>query len=792
MNLSETKGTLSKLVADNDSAFEKSRNRLVNLMQLFLDSYGDGDFLLLRAPARINILGEHIDYVSYLPTASLTFGSREHDALMLYRKSAQPEVRGRSTSAAYGAISFPLSETRVPEIDDGTESEWLSFLNEGTAPAPGWQNYVKGATEFARARFGQRVVNGFDFMVDSTIPAGGGASSSSALVVLGGAAIRHVNGISFTPEELAHDSSMAEWYIGTRGGSMDHTTICLAQESSAVLISYSSRQTRRVALPDKPFEWITFFTKPANKGHEIMIEYNERAAVSRLLIPAILKDWEEIRLNLWNDAVESFRGGSMESLDTIENLLGDLPETISIYELQTDYPNAYSELQTSFPALSREHSRWPLRIRTRAMHHLGEVRRVAMAARALDTIHDEDCLEVMQTIGKLIDDSHDSLRDLYDVSNDDIERLIKIIRSDPAVLGTRLMGGGFGGNVLVLTTSEYSESLIKRVESEYYAPQNREGVREGSILISTPGAGLDHIDLNDIYRSAVKQANSLGSRSNLVSLLDELAVDIRAKDIWPVVVAAGRGTRASETGMKTSKPLALVGQKPAIVHVLDNIRNGLGQTKPPVIIVSPEIENSIREQLKEWDVIFATQQQALGTGDAVLNAQHLMQDFTGLALVVWSTQPVIRPLTYRRIAKLVRLFDEFEMVVPTTFRQRPYAPIHRNESGEVQAARETHLENAEPEEFGETNIGMFMLKNQTMFDTLLELKHRFWNESKQCYERSGRELGFPNELINFLSSRKNGVLAFPIADWREEQGIKTLNDVATCEAHISQLEKAAS
>jgi galactokinase/CTP:molybdopterin cytidylyltransferase MocA len=707
---------------------------------------------------------------------------------MLYRKSAQPEVRGRSTSAAYGAISFPLSETRVPEIDDGTESEWLSFLNEGTAPAPGWQNYVKGATEFARARFGQRVVNGFDFIVDSTIPAGGGASSSSALVVLGGAAIRHVNGISFTPEELAHDSSMAEWYIGTRGGSMDHTTICLAQESSAVLISYSSRQTRRVALPDKPFEWITFFTKPANKGHEIMIEYNERAAVSRLLIPAILKDWEEIRLNLWNDAVESFRGGSMESLDTIENLLGDLPETISIYELQTDYPNAYSELQTSFPALSREHSRWPLRIRTRAMHHLGEVRRVAMAARALDTIHDEDCLEVMQTIGKLIDDSHDSLRDLYDVSNDDIERLIKIIRSDPAVLGTRLMGGGFGGNVLVLTTSELSESLIKRVESEYYAPQNREGVREGSILISTPGAGLDHIDLNDIYRSAVKQA----AHSNLVSLLDELAVDISANDIWPVVVAAGRGTRASETGMKTSKPLALVGQKPAIVHVLDNIRNGLGQTKPPVIIVSPETENSIREQLKGRDVIFATQQQALGTGDAVLNAQHLMQDFTGLALVVWSTQPVIRPLTYRRTAKLVRLFDEFEMVVPTTFRQRPYAPIRRNESGEVQAARETHLENAEPEEFGETNIGMFMLKNQTMFDTLLELKHRFWNESKQCYERSGRELGFPNELINFLSSRKNGVLAFPIADWREEQGIKTLNDVATCEAHISQLEKAAS
>jgi galactokinase/CTP:molybdopterin cytidylyltransferase MocA len=787
MNLSELKRVLAQLTTDEDSVFDKWRARLFNLAQMFADTYGDGEVSLLRAPARINILGEHVDYVSYLPTASLTFGSREHDALMLYRKSAQPDVRGRSTSPAYSASSFSLSDTRVPEIVENAESEWLSFLNQGTAPAPGWQNYIKGATEFARARFGQRIVNGFDFMVDSTIPAGGGASSSSALVVLGGAAIRHVNGISFTPEELAHESSMAEWYVGTRGGSMDHTTICMAQESSAVLINYSSRQTRRVALPDKPFEWITFFTKPANKGHEIMIEYNERAAVSRLLIPAILNAWDATRLNLWNDAVEAFRGGSVQSLDTIEELLRDLPETISIYELQSDYPNAYSDLQTSFPALSREHSRWPLRIRTRALHHLGEVRRVAMAARALDTLGDEDCLEVMQTMGNLIDDSHESLRNLYEVSSDDIEQLIRIIRSEPEALGTRLMGGGFGGNVLVLTTSEHSESLIARVDSQYYAPQNRNGVREGSILISTPGAGLDHVDLNDIYRSAVKHASRLESRSDLVSLLDELAVDISANDIWPVVIAAGRGTRASGSGMKTPKPLALVGQKPAIVHVLDNLRKGLGQTKPPVIIVSPETENSLREQLKGWDVLFATQQKALGTGDAVLSAYHLMQDFKGLALVVWSTQPVIRPLTYQRTIKLSRLFDECEMVVPTTFRQRPYAPIQRNESGEVQAARETHLENAEAEEFGETNIGMFVLKNQTMFDTLLELRHRFWNESKQCYERSGRELGFPNELINFLSSRKNGVLAFPIADWREEQGIKTLSDVATCEDFISEL-----
>src|SRR6185369_17958659 len=70
------------------------------------------------------------------------------------------------------------------------------------------------------------------------------------------------NGIPWTPEELARDSAMAEWFIGTRGGSMDHITICLAETAHAVLIDYASGQTRLAALPDQPFAWVTFFTKP--------------------------------------------------------------------------------------------------------------------------------------------------------------------------------------------------------------------------------------------------------------------------------------------------------------------------------------------------------------------------------------------------------------------------------------------------------------------------------------------------------------------------------------------------
>ena len=78
-----------------------------------------------------------------------------------------------------------------------------------------------------------------------------------------------------------------------------------------------------------------------------------------------------------------------------------------------------------------------------------------------------------------------------------------------------------------------------------------------------------------------------------------------------------------------------------------------------------------------------------------------------------------------------------------------------------------------------------------MFETLLSLRREYWNEAERCYHRPRGELGFPNELINHLSERQTGVLASPLADVREAQGIKNLEDVALCERFISELEHEA-
>ncbi len=798
-SLSAAQLALANLVTEGHPELEQRCARLNKLLHRFSTLYGDGEVSLLRAPARINILGEHVDYVSYLPTASLTFGSREHDALMLYRASPTSKVRGSSTDPRFNSADFSLNKVTLPSLAKDAETPWLDYLFQHGTPEPHWLNYVKGGVYFARGKFEQRIVNGFDFVIDSTIPAGGGASSSSAVVVLGGAAIRNVNHIPSTPGELANDSALSEWFVGTRGGSMDHRTICLAQPAHGVLINYGTGETNLTALPEEPFQWITFFSKPADKGREIMIEYNERAAVSRVLIPAVIEKWQQTnpeQYAAWNQALASLTRGSTAMLETTEAMLSQLPETINLDVLSRDYPGAYSELQHSFPALVNEKSRWPLSLKSRAFHHLGEVKRVAQAAKTLNSLSKdstaEDTLSAMRAVGALLSESHASLRDLYDVSTKEVEHLIRIIRSDPHVLGARLMGGGFGGNVLALTTQGQAKALIERVQDQYYAAENRNGFAEGSVVVSTPGPGLAHLDLNDLRRASITHINSLGKRaaeysSNIHLILDSLPDEPHSSDIWPVIVAAGKGSRAAASGLSVPKPVAFVRNKPSILLVLDTIKAALGNTKPPIIIVSPETEEAVRDALTNEDVLFVVQPKPLGTGDAVLAAYKAMADFNGRTLVVWSTQPVIQEETYVRTAKLATLFDSYRMILPTTFKPRPYAPITRGDLGEVRSAVETHLERATPSEFGETNIALFLLNNQAMFEVLLKLRKDFWNEAGGQYNRPSGELGFPNELITAFAQQPNGVFASPFADWREEQGIKQLDDVSRCEQFILEL-----
>jgi galactokinase len=140
------------------------------------------------------------------------------------------------------------------------------------APRPHWSNYIRGAVTYAQWSLGGVIRRGFEFLIDSTIPPGGGSSSSSAIVVLAGAAIREVNGIGYGPAELARASSQAEWYLGTRGGALDHTAICLGRRHHALVMDHSVQVSEALQIPGDPWRWVTFFSQAADKGRAVMLE----------------------------------------------------------------------------------------------------------------------------------------------------------------------------------------------------------------------------------------------------------------------------------------------------------------------------------------------------------------------------------------------------------------------------------------------------------------------------------------------------------------------------------------
>lgn len=439
----------------------------------FKEVFGAPPTWRLRAPARINILGEHIDYVRYLPTAALTFGSQEQAMTMAVRPNGTRQVRGQSTDARFPPAMFDLR----PDLHG---QDWLQFLEAEDPPTPHWINYVKGAVYRAQASL--EVQKGFDFLIDSQIPAAGGASSSSALTVLAGAALRLVNGQSVELEPLAHAAAEAEWYVGTRGGAMDHLTICLARPNQCLHITFETETVVPLALPQA--RWLTVFTHPAHKGDALRQAYNERALSARLLIPALLEhhfQQEPAHYLAWQQGLERWQQGNGKALSKlVETLIRWLPPG-RIDEVAQQVPAVLQAGERAYPDLLQAAGDRPIPLGTYASHHLGEVLRVEAARYLLQMMPRQILSEeqMRQALGRLMNDSHDSLRDRYGVSTPEVETVQLALKAQPGVYGARLMGAGFGGNVLALVHPDAVASVIVNLKQA-----------KGKIHVSTPGEGL--------------------------------------------------------------------------------------------------------------------------------------------------------------------------------------------------------------------------------------------------------------------------------------------------------------
>jgi galactokinase len=222
------------------------------LAKVFADRFGAPPTHLVRAPGRVNLIGEHIDYCG-LPVFPMALQKEVRIAL---RPRADSIVRVQNVTAEFEPVEFEIEPAIPPD------------------PAGHWANYLKApANELAR-RFA--IWRGFEGVVESTIPVAAGLSSSSALVDAVGLTLAHLNEVPTEARGLGELMADAERYVGTQGGGMDQAIVLGARARYAARISFDPLRLRHVGVPDEWCFVVADTGTRAEKSGPVQIAYNLR------------------------------------------------------------------------------------------------------------------------------------------------------------------------------------------------------------------------------------------------------------------------------------------------------------------------------------------------------------------------------------------------------------------------------------------------------------------------------------------------------------------------------------
>jgi galactokinase len=232
----------------------------------FQDTYGRPPTIAVRAPGRVNLIGEHIDYHG-LPVLPFAI---ERGITVLAAPASDPDgsrVRFRTTAPGLPADTFDLTETVAP-------------LGGGD-----WRNYPRAAASWIVGTGG--AAGGLDALVLSDLPMASGLSSSSALVVAAALALSRLNDRPVEPLTLAEQLAAAERFTGTSGGGMDQAACLLSRRDHASRLSFEPLRVEHVPFPDDLRVIVVDSGERAAKAGAARAAYNDRRTVGAAALAAV-------------------------------------------------------------------------------------------------------------------------------------------------------------------------------------------------------------------------------------------------------------------------------------------------------------------------------------------------------------------------------------------------------------------------------------------------------------------------------------------------------------------------
>lgn len=298
-----------------------------------------------------------------------------------------------------------------------------------------WINYPLGVLD-QFSKLGVEL-DGFDCLYSGNVPNGAGLSSSASIEVVTAYALNTLMGTKLSLLEQVKISQAAENdFVGMQCGVMDQFAVAFAQENQAMMLDCHTLEHRQVPLH---LENISIIATNTNQRRELNESaYNDRVSECQRALELL-----------------------QQSID-ISHLAELTPELLDQHE------SLFADDQT------------PL---MRARHICEENARVRAAVPALESGD-------IKKFGQLMNASHDSLRDLFEVSSDPLNQLVNLARSQNNVLGSRLTGAGFGGCTVSLVPNEDVEKFKTVVGSAYTAATGL----TADFYIMQPGNGVRQLN----------------------------------------------------------------------------------------------------------------------------------------------------------------------------------------------------------------------------------------------------------------------------------------------------------
>ena len=273
-----------------------------------------------------------------------------------------------------------------------------------------WCDYVLGVASVLQQK-GHKL-HGANLLVHGEVPIGAGLSSSAAVEVASALALMSTNDIQLPLPDIAKLCRQAEnTFVGARVGIMDQFVSCLGKAGHALLLDCRSLDFELVPIP----AGIDLVVCNTMVKHDLATgAYNTRREECE----------EGVRyFARWDSSIRALRDVTVKVLD---ERLPDLPATIG----------------------------------KRCAHVIRENRRTVDAARALRE-------GALSTVGKLMSESHNSLRDLYEVSCRELDVMVESAKGLPGFIGGRMTGGGFGGCTVNLVRDENAQEFAKQIAERY-------------------------------------------------------------------------------------------------------------------------------------------------------------------------------------------------------------------------------------------------------------------------------------------------------------------------------------